>query len=85
MCCQKTDYITSDGQLDLQLCNGEEFDQSTLSVLSFNRLGGTSFNSVSQVLETLDPDVIGLQESYEIGVELADRFNYCFYGSDNKS
>ena len=85
ICCEKNNYVTSSGELDVKLCDGTEFVNNTISVLSFNRLGGTSFNSVAKTLETLDPDIIGLQESYEIGIELADRFNYCFYGSTENS
>ena len=77
--CQKNDFYT------WQLCDGAEFIDDRLSVLSFNRLNGTSFNSVSKVIETIDPDIIGLQESFDVGVEIADRFNYCFYGNEETS
>ena len=45
----------------------------------------TSLNSFSEVVETIDPDIIGLQESYETGLEIANRFNYCFYGNIENS
>ena len=40
---------------------------------------------LSIVINIVDPDIIGLQESYEIGLEIADRFDYCFYGNSNAS
>ena len=39
----------------------------------------------SQVIEELQPDIIGLQESYEMGIHIADRFNYCYSGNINES
>ncbi|MAZ58247.1 MAG: hypothetical protein CMP56_02395 [Flavobacteriales bacterium] len=77
--CEKNDFHT------WQLCDGVELIDNKLSVLSFNRLNGTSINSVSNIIETISPDVIGLQESFDVGVEIADRFNYCFYGHEETS
>jgi len=85
ICCAKTDYTTSTGNLYLEFCHDSVLTKSTLSILSFNRMQGTSMNSVSKVIEVTNPDVIGLQESYELGMEIADRFNYCFYGSKDNS
>lgn len=85
ICCTKTDYVTSNGNLYLEFCHNSFSTESTLSILSFNRLQGTSINGVSQVIEATNPDVIGLQESYDLGIEIADRFNYCFYGSKDNS
>ena len=79
VCCEKNDFDT------WQLCNGSELIDDEFSVLSFNRLNGTSIHSVSKVIETVNPDVIGLQESFDVGVEIADRFNYCFYGDEATS
>ena len=64
--------------MNLSFCGQTEFANSELSILSFNRLNTTSINSVSKVVETLTPSIIGLQESYELGLQIADRFNYCF-------
>lgn len=81
--CEKSNRI--DGIQNLSFCDSSNFDSKTLSVLSFNRLDGTSLNSFSNLIELLDPDIIGLQESYEIGSQIANRFDYCFYGSENNS
>lgn len=84
--CEKNDSIVNiDESIHVSLCGGSEFDKKDLSVLSFNRLEGTSLNSLSELIELLHPDIIGLQESYDMGLKIANRFNYCFYGSDNKS
>jgi len=77
--CEKNDFHT------WQLCDGAELIDDRLSVLSFNRLNGTSINSVSKVIELINPDIIGLQDSFDVGVEIADRFNYCFYGDEETS
>ena len=74
-----------DDQIYIELCENSELDTTQFSVLSFNRLNGTSFNSVSMVIDQLQPDFIGLQESYEIGKQIADRYNYCLYGNDSES
>ena len=85
ICCEKSNYLTNTGQYNLSLCNDTELITERISVLSFNRLNGTSIHSVSQVIDLLQPDIIGLQESYDAGIELADRFNYCFYGDNTSS
>ena len=77
--CEKNDFYT------WELCDGSELIDNKLSVLSFNRLNGTSVNSVSKVIDSVNPDIIGLQESYDVGIEMADRFNYCFYGDEETS
>ena len=68
----------------VSLCSDKEL-LNTISVLSFNKLNTTSLNSVAELIEYLDPDIIGLQESYEMGLDIADRFNYCYYGNDKNS
>ena len=62
----------------IELCGDVQLQKSDFSVLSFNRLNNTSLNSVSAVIDQVNPDIIGLQESYEIGKQIADRYNYCF-------
>ena len=69
----------------IELCGDVQLQKSDFSVLSFNRLNNTSLNSVSAVIDQVNPDIIGLQESYEIGKQIADRYNYCFFGSDGMS
>ena len=59
--CEKNNSIN--GLDAVLLCNESSFNKATLSVLSFNRMAGTSLNSVSEVIESTDPDVIGLQET----------------------
>jgi len=81
--CEKNNGI--DNQTDMSFCNSANFSENTLSVLSFNRLSGTSLNSVSNVIEAVSPDIIGLQEAYEMGIQIANRFDYCFYGDINNS
>ena len=83
--CTKNDYTTPLGGVYLELCGDFELNKSNFSVLSFNRLEGTSLTSVSNVIEKLNPDIIGLQESYDVGIQIADRFGFCFYGDENKS
>ena len=81
--CEKNNSINS--LEPVQLCNESSFDKATLSVLSFNRMSGTSLNSISEVIESTDPDIIGLQESYNMGLKIANRFDYCYYGDDYNS
>ena len=69
----------------INLCDGNQQLESDVSILSFNRLNKTSLSSISEVIEVLDPDIIGLQESYDMGLIIADRFNYCFYGNQESS
>ena len=84
--CEKNNSIVDiDGQAYISLCGSSELKGNTLSVLSFNRLNGTSLINCSQVIEELQPDIIGLQESYEMGIHIADRFNYCYSGNINES
>ena len=71
--------------LNLNFIFKSSFDKATLSVLSFNRMSGTSLNSISEVIESTDPDIIGLQESYNMGLKIANRFDYCYYGDDYNS
>ncbi|MBL31901.1 MAG: hypothetical protein CMP62_04170 [Flavobacteriales bacterium] len=84
--CEKNNSISMDldSQIYLSLCDNF-IPGNTISVLSFNRLSTSSLNSISDVIDVVDPDIIGLQESYEIGLEIADRFDYCFYGNSNAS
>lgn len=76
--------VESDDLSYVSLCNDKDF-LNTLSVLSFNKLSTTSLNSVAEVIEHLDPDIIGLQEAYDMGLDIADRFNYCYYGNTKNS
>ena len=69
----------------IELCGDVQIQKSDFSVLSFNRLNNTSLNSVCVVIDQVNPDIIGLQESYEIGKQIADRYDYCFFGSDGNS
>jgi len=71
--------------MHVSFCGSSEFDGKNFSVLSFNRLEGTSLNSVTELIELLNPDIIGLQESYDMGLKIANRFDYCFYGHEEKS
>ena len=81
--CEKNNSIN--GLDAVLLCNESRFNNTTLSVLSFNRMVGTSLNSVSEVIEATDPDVIGLQEAYGMGLKIANRFGYCYYGDEGQS
>ena len=83
--CEKVNIISVKDYNNLSFCHNEQFDSDHLSILSFNRLNNTSIHSVVSVIETTNPDIIGLQESYDIGFQIADRFNYCFYGNDDNS
>ncbi len=84
--CEKTNSIAieSNNPIEISLCNGELLDYS-MSILSFNRLSTTSLNSVTEIIDITNPDIIALQESYEMGLKIADRFNYCFYGNPETS
>ena len=81
--CKSSEF--DDDKIYIELCGNNLIDTTNLSVLSFNRLDRTSLNSVSLVIDKTQPDLIGLQESYEIGKQIADRYNYCFYGNDDES
>ena len=57
--CEKNNSIVDiDGQAYISLCGSSELSGETLSVLSFNRLNGTSLINCSQVIEELQPDII---------------------------
>ncbi len=64
----------------LSCCDGSE-----LSVLTFNRLESTSLNSSLRLIQNLSPDIIGLQESYGVGLDIATTLGYCYYGNDDSS
>lgn len=83
--CEKGHKVSDSGYMNLSFCSSDNNSPSELSVLSFNKLSSTSISSVSNVLEIVNPDIIGLQESYELGFQIADRFGYCFYGSESSS
>ncbi len=83
--CEKNRDIESLGMLKLKLCDHTISEGSELSVLSFNRLESASFFSAVEVISSLSPDVIALQESYEVGFQLADYFNLCYIGNSNES
>ena len=74
--CEKTNSIAieSNNSIEISLCDGELLDYS-MSILSFNRLSTTSLNSVTEIIDIINPDIIALQESYEMGLKIADRFN----------
>ena len=84
--CEKNNslIIESSNPISISLCDGS-VTKNSISIVSFNRLSTTSLNSVVKLVEITNPDIIALQESYEIGLEIADRFNYCFYGNPEKS
>ena len=84
--CEKNNsiFLESNAPISVSLCDGSIL-KSSISVVSFNRLSNTSLNSVVQLIESVDPDIIALQESYEVGLEIADRFSYCFYGNPKTS
>jgi len=63
----------------LTCCEGE------LTVLSFNRLKSSSLNSSLRLVQDLNPDIIGLQESYGIGLDIATSLGYCYYGNEDSS
>ena len=63
----------------LSCCEGE------LTVLSFNRLESTSLNSSLRLIQDINPDIVGLQESYGLGLDIATSLGYCYYGSEDSS
>ena len=85
--CEKNNsgLIDNNNQIHFMICESSPVIDHKIKVMSFNRLNNTSLNSVSEVIEVIQPDIIGLQESYDIGPQIADRFNYCFYGNPNTS
>jgi len=85
ICCEKNSDIQYLGKLNLQLCNNEFIEGEELSVLSFNRWDKTSFYSAVDVINAVNPDIVALQESFDIGIQLADYFNFCFIGNNDES
>ena len=75
----KDDYRQSN------LCGNENRYTGELTVLTFNRLDQTTLNSVIRLIQDLNPDIIGLQESYGIGLDVASSLDYCYYGSEDGS
>ena len=75
----KDDYRQSN------LCGNENRYTGEFTVLTLNRLDGTSLNSVIRLIQDLNPDIIGLQESYGVGLDVASSLDYCYYGSDDSS
>ena len=73
-------YTACDFPQQLSCCGGAE-----LSVLSFNRLESTSLNSTLRLIQDLSPDVVGLQESYGVGLDIATSLGYCYYGNNDSS
>ena len=67
------------------LCGNENRYTGEFTVLTFNRLDGTSLNSVVRLIQDFSPDIIGLQESYGIGLDVASSLDYCYYGSEDGS
>ena len=63
----------------LSCCEGE------LTVLSFNRLESTSLNSSLRLIQDINPDIVGLQESYGLGLDIATSLGYCYYGNEDSS
>jgi len=79
-CYTDTNTFTScDFPSTLSCCEGE------LTVLSFNRLESTALNSSLRLVQEISPDIIGLQESYGIGLDIATSLGYCYYGSEDSS
>ena len=79
LCSCKDDYRQSN------LCGNENRYTGELTVLTFNRLDQTSLNSVIRLIQDLNPDIIGLQESYGIGLDVASSVDYCSDGSEDGS
>ena len=73
-------YTACDFPQQLSCCGGAEF-----TVLSFNRLESTSLNSTLRLIQDLSPDIVGLQESYGIGLDIATSLGYCYYGNNDSS
>lgn len=63
----------------LSCCEGE------LTVLTLNRLESTSLNSSLRLIQDLSPDIVGLQESYGVGLDIATTLGYCYYGDEVNS
>ena len=72
-------FSSCDFPSKLSCCEGE------LTVLSFNRLESTALNSSIRLIQDISPDIIGLQESYGIGLDIATSLGYCYYGSEDSS
>ena len=79
LCSCKDDYRQSN------LCGNQNRYEGEFTVLTFNRLDNTSLNSVIRLIQDLDPDIVGLQESYGIGLDVASSLDYCYYGSEDAS
>ena len=75
----------NDDHRQSNLCGNENRYTGEFTVLSLNRLDGTSLNSVIRLIQDLNPDIIGLQESYGVGLDVASSLDYCYYGSDDSS
>ena len=73
-------FSACDSPQILSCCDGEE-----LSVLTFNRLESSPLNSSLRVIQDLNPDIIGLQESYGVGLDIATSLGYCYYGDEESS
>ena len=72
-------FSSCDFTQKLSCCEGE------LTVLSFNRLESTSLNSSLRLIKDINPDIIGLQESYGLGLDVATSLGYCYYGNEDSS
>jgi len=73
-------FSACDSPQRLPCCDGGEF-----SVLTFNRLESTSLNSSLRLIQDLNPDIVGLQESYGVGLDIATTLGYCYYGDEDSS
>ena len=75
-----TTFSACDSPKFIDCCDGGE-----LSVLTFNRSETTSFNSALRVVQETNPDIVGLQESFGFGLDIATSLGYCYYGNDESS
>ena len=78
-------FSCDDDYRQSNLCGNENRYIGEFTVLTFNRLDNTSLNSVIRLIQDLNPDIVGLQESYEIGLDVASSLDYCYYGSEDGS
>ena len=75
-----TTFSACDSPKFIDCCDGGEF-----SVLTFNRSKTTSLNSALRVIQETNPDIVGLQESFGFGLDIATSLGYCYYGYEESS
>ena len=78
-------FSCSDDFQSSQFCNPNQEFNREFSVLTFNRLETTSLNSSIRLISDLSPDLVGIQESYGLGLDVASSLGYCYYGSEDSS